>query len=144
MELPANHFKRGIYAGEQQLGLWCSLASNLTVEILAGSGYDWLLIDTEHSPNELNMVFSQLQACMENKVQPIVRPPVTDAIWAKRYLDAGVQSFLFPMVETAEQPAVALAHDRMIIAQEDADQIHGPRLSRDGPDTMCRRRRAEA
>ncbi|MGA0560899.1 HpcH/HpaI aldolase family protein [Ancylobacter sp. VNQ12] len=112
MELPVNHFKRGIHAGEQQLGLWCSLASNLTVEILAGSGYDWLLIDTEHSPNELNMVFSQLQACMENKVQPIVRPPVTDAVWAKRYLDAGVQSFLFPMVETAEQAAAAVAYTR--------------------------------
>ena len=112
MELPVNHFKRGIHAGQQQIGLWCSLASHLTVEILAGSGYDWLLIDTEHSPNDLSMVFTQLQACMENKVQPIVRPPVTDAVWAKRFLDAGVQSFLFPMVETAEQAAEAVSYTR--------------------------------
>lgn len=112
MELPVNAFKRGIYAGEQQIGLWCSLASHLTVEILAGSGYDWLLIDTEHSPNELPMVFSQLQACMENSVQPIVRPPVNDQVIIKRYLDAGVQSFLIPMVDTPEQAAAAVAYTR--------------------------------
>jgi 4-hydroxy-2-oxoheptanedioate aldolase len=112
VELPVNAFKRGIYAGEQQIGLWCSLASHLTVEILAGSGYDWLLIDTEHSPNELPMVFSQLQACMENSVQPIVRPPVNDQVIIKRYLDAGVQSFLIPMVDTPEQAAAAVAYTR--------------------------------
>ncbi len=112
MELPVNSFKRGIYAGEQQIGLWCSLASHLTVEIVAGSGYDWLLIDTEHSPNELPMVFTQLQACMENRVQPIVRPPVNDQVIIKRYLDAGVQSFLIPMVDTAEQAAAAVSYTR--------------------------------
>jgi 4-hydroxy-2-oxoheptanedioate aldolase len=112
VDLPVNAFKRGIYAGKQQIGLWCSLASHLTVEIVAGSGYDWLLIDTEHSPNELPMVFSQLQACMENDVQPIVRPPVNDQVIIKRYLDAGVQSFLIPMVDTAEQAAAAVSYTR--------------------------------
>jgi 4-hydroxy-2-oxoheptanedioate aldolase len=112
VDLPVNAFKRGIYAGEQQIGLWCSLASHLTVEIVAGSGYDWLLIDTEHSPNELPMVFSQLHACMENRVQPIVRPPVNDQVIIKRYLDAGVQSFLIPMVDTAEQAAAAVSYTR--------------------------------
>lgn len=112
MELPVNHFKRGIYAGEQQIGLWCSLASHVSVEIVAGSGYDWLLLDTEHSPNELPMVFSQLHACMENRVQPIVRPPVNDQVIIKRYLDAGVQSFLLPMVDTPEQAAAAVSYTR--------------------------------
>lgn len=112
MELPVNHFKRGLHAGEQQIGLWCSLASHMSVEVLAGSGYDWLLIDTEHSPNELSMVLCQLQACMENRVQPIIRPPVNDPVWIKRFLDAGVQSFLLPMVETAEQAAAAVAATR--------------------------------
>jgi len=112
VELPVNHFKRGLYAGEQQIGLWCSLASHMSVEVLAGSGYDWLLIDTEHSPNELSMVLCQLQACMENRVQPIIRPPVNDPVWIKRFLDAGVQSFLLPMVETAEQAAAAVAATR--------------------------------
>lgn len=112
MDIPANHFKRGLYAGDQQLGLWCSLASHVSVEILAGAGYDWLLLDTEHSPNELPMVLCQLQACMENQVQPIVRPPVNDQTWLKRFLDAGVQSFLIPMVESAEEAAAAVATTR--------------------------------
>ena len=55
-ELPVNHFKRAIKAGQQQIGLWCSLASNISVEIVAGSGFDWLLLDTEHSPNEVPML----------------------------------------------------------------------------------------
>ncbi|MGU3493928.1 HpcH/HpaI aldolase family protein [Xanthobacteraceae bacterium A53D] len=112
MDLPVNHFKRGIYAGRQQIGLWCSLASHVSVEILAGAGYDWLLLDTEHSPNELPMVLCQLQACMEHQVQPIVRPPVNDQTWIKRFLDAGVQSFLIPMVETPEEAAAAVACTR--------------------------------
>nr|WP_245404683.1 HpcH/HpaI aldolase/citrate lyase family protein [Ancylobacter gelatini] len=111
-QLPVNHFKRGLYAGQQQLGLWSSLASHITVEILAGSGYDWLLIDTEHSPNDLPMVLCQLQACMEHRTQPIIRPPVNDPVIIKRYLDAGVQSFLLPMVDTPEQAASAVAATR--------------------------------
>ena len=92
MDVPANHFKRAIKAGRSQIGLWCSLASNVSVEIVAGSGFDWLLLDTEHSPNELPMVYSQLQAVMENTVQPIVRPPWNDQVMIKRFLDAGVQT----------------------------------------------------
>jgi 4-hydroxy-2-oxoheptanedioate aldolase len=109
---PVNHFKRAIHAGEQQIGLWSSLASNLSVEIIAGSGFDWLLLDTEHSPNEVPMVMSQLQACLVSRAQPIIRPPVNDPVWIKRFLDAGVQSFLLPMVDTPEQAAAAVAATR--------------------------------
>lgn len=112
MQLPQNAFKRGIHAGRQQIGLWSSLASHVTVEILAGAGYEWLLLDTEHSANELPMVLCQLHACMEHQVQPIVRPPLNDTVAIKRYLDAGVQSFLIPMVETAEEAVAAVAATR--------------------------------
>ena len=112
MDVPANHFKRAIKAGRSQIGLWCSLASNISVEIVAGSGFDWLLLDTEHSPNELNMVYSQLQAVMENKVQPIVRPPWNDQVMIKRFLDAGVQTLLVPMVQTVEEAKQAVASTR--------------------------------
>jgi len=112
MDVPANHFKRAIKAGRSQIGLWCSLASNISVEIVAGSGFDWLLLDTEHSPNELNMVYSQLQAVMENKVQPIVRPPWNDQVMIKRFLDAGVQTLLVPMVQTVEEAEQAVASTR--------------------------------
>ena len=112
MDVPANHFKRAIKSGRSQIGLWCSLASNISVEIVAGSGFDWLLLDTEHSPNELPMVYSQLQAVMENRVQPIVRPPWNDMVMIKRFLDAGVQTLLIPMIQTPEEAAQAVAATR--------------------------------
>ena len=112
MDVPANHFKRAIKSGQSQIGLWCSLASNVSVEIVAGSGFDWLLLDTEHSPNELPMVYSQLQAVMENRVQPIVRPPWNDQVMIKRFLDAGVQTLLVPMIQTVEEAEQAVASTR--------------------------------
>ena len=74
MDLPTNTFKRAIKSGQQQIGLWSSLASHLSVEVLAGSGFDWLLLDTEHAPNSLPMVVSQLQAAQGGTAHPIVRP----------------------------------------------------------------------
>src|SRR4051794_3033494 len=112
MDVPANHFKRAIKSGRSQIGLWCSLASNISVEIVAGSGFDWLLLDTEHSPNELPMVYSQLQAVMENRVQPIVRPAWNDQVLIKRFLDAGVQTLLIPMIQTVEEAEQAVASTR--------------------------------
>lgn len=112
MDLPINHFKRAIKSGQQQIGFWCNLANNMSVEILAGSGFDWLLIDCEHSPNEVPMVYSQLQAMMENATHPIVRPPWNDQIMIKRLLDAGVQTFLIPTIQNAEEARRAVAYTR--------------------------------
>lgn len=109
MEMRVNEFKRGLAEGQPQIGFWCSLASHVSVELLAGSGFDWLLIDTEHSPNSLPLVYSQLQACMQNRVEPIVRPAWNDAVMIKQLLDAGVQTLLVPMVQNAEEAAAAVA-----------------------------------
>lgn len=112
MDIPVNTFKRAIKAGQQQIGFWSNLASNLSVEILAGSGFDWLLIDCEHSPNDIPMVYSQLQAMMENTTHPIVRPLWNDMLLIKRLLDSGVQTFLVPTVQSAEEAAAAVAATR--------------------------------
>jgi len=112
LDLPQNTFKHAIAAGRQQIGLWCSLASNYSVEVVAGSGFDWLLLDTEHSPNEIPDVLRQLQATMENKVHPIVRPAWNDMVLIKRFLDMGVQTLLLPVVNTAEEAAAAVAATR--------------------------------
>ena len=112
MDLPHNSFKHAIAADRQQIGLWCSLASHVSVEIVAGSGYDWLLLDTEHSPNEIPQVLCQLQAVMEHKVHPIVRPAWNDMVLIKRFLDMGVQTLLLPVVNTAEEAAAAVAATR--------------------------------
>jgi 4-hydroxy-2-oxoheptanedioate aldolase len=111
-EMPVNAFKRGILSGKPQIGLWSSLCSNAAVEIIAGSGFDWILIDTEHAPNELDMVLSQLQAVVGGTATPIVRVAWNDAVLIKRQLDIGVQTFLVPFVQNAEEARRAVAATR--------------------------------
>ena len=72
MDILTNQLKRALQAGSMQIGLWSSLSSHITVEVIAGAGFDWLLLDTEHSPNELTMVQSQLQAMTGGTATPVV------------------------------------------------------------------------
>ncbi len=112
MELPVNLFKRAIRAGRLQVGLWSCLSSNMSVEVLAGAGFDWLVLDCEHSPNELPMVLSQLQAAAGGTAHPIVRPPWNDAVRIKGFLDAGVQTLLVPYVQNEAEARRAVAATR--------------------------------
>lgn len=112
MDMPVNKFKKAIGASALQLGIWSSLADSISVEILANTGMDWILLDTEHAPNELPMVFRQLQAIDSGAAHPIVRPPWNDTVMIKRFLDAGVQSLLIPMVQNAEEARRAVAATR--------------------------------
>jgi 4-hydroxy-2-oxoheptanedioate aldolase len=98
-----NPFKQALKDGKLQLGLWHSLASHLVAEILAGAGFDWILLDMEHAPNELPMVLSQLQALKGGTAHPVVRVPWNDPVIVKRVMDAGAQSVLIPYVETEEE-----------------------------------------
>src|SRR5512133_2978079 len=112
MDLPINTFKLAIQANQLQLRLWTGLSSHISVEVLANAGFDWLLLDTEHSPNELPMVHSQLQAISNGKAHPIVRPPWNDMVTIKRYLDIGVQTLLIPFVQNASEARSAVAATR--------------------------------
>ncbi|HXZ48540.1 MAG TPA: aldolase/citrate lyase family protein [Usitatibacter sp.] len=112
MELPVNNFKRSLAAGRQQIGLWVSLASAYSAEIVAGSGFDWLLIDTEHSPNEVDNTLAQLQAVAASPVSAVVRPAWNDKVLVKRHLDIGAQTLLIPYVQSAEEAAAAVAATR--------------------------------
>jgi 4-hydroxy-2-oxoheptanedioate aldolase len=112
MDLPLNPFKRAIKAGQVQIGLWSCLSSHITVEVLAGAGFDWLLLDCEHSPNDTPMVLSQLQAATGGTAHVVVRPPWNDAVRIKGFLDAGVQSFLIPYVQNEEEARRAVAATR--------------------------------
>ena len=94
MDLPVNTFKSALNEGRRQIGLWCNLSRHYSAESLAGSGFDWLLLDTEHSPNELHMVMSQLQAIAPYPTHPVVRVPWNDMVMIKRFLDIGAQSLL--------------------------------------------------
>jgi 4-hydroxy-2-oxoheptanedioate aldolase len=112
MELPRNAFKHAIAAGKPQIGLWLSLSSNYSAEVCAGSGFDWLLLDTEHSPNEIDMVLSQLQAIAPYPSHPVVRVAWNDPVIVKRTLDVGAQTLLFPFVQSADEAAQAVAATR--------------------------------
>lgn len=112
MDLPKNTFKAAIAEGRQQIGLWSSLASHISTEVIAGSGFDWILLDMEHSPNDLADVYVQLQAIMESPTQAVVRVPSDDPIVIKRILDAGAQSLMIPNVDDASQATRAVAATR--------------------------------
>src|SRR5690348_4433077 len=75
LEVPVNTFKRALREGKSQIGLWCSLSNHYAIEVVAGAGFDWILVDTEHSPNELDMVLAQLQAVAPYPTHPVVRVP---------------------------------------------------------------------
>ena len=112
MDLPRNTFKHAIAAGKPQIGLWLSLSSSYSAEVCAGSGFDWLLLDTEHSPNEIDMVLGQLQSIAPYPSHPVVRVAWNDAVIVKRTLDIGAQTLLFPFVQSAAEAAEAVAATR--------------------------------
>jgi 4-hydroxy-2-oxoheptanedioate aldolase len=112
MEMPVNRFKRALCEGRPQIGLWSVLANASVTELLGTSGYDWLLIDMEHAPNELPDVQAQLQALRGPVTTPIVRPPWNDMVWVKRVLDLGAQTLLIPYVQTAAEAAQAVDYMR--------------------------------
>lgn len=109
MQLPENHFKRALAEGRQQIGLWCSLPGAYVTELVAGSGFDWLLLDTEHSPADPITVLAQLQALAPYPVSAVVRPAANDTVLIKRFLDIGAQSLLIPFVQSAEEARRAVA-----------------------------------
>jgi 4-hydroxy-2-oxoheptanedioate aldolase len=112
MEIPKNRFKQALLAGRRQIGLWSTLSSNYTVEVIAGAGFDWILIDTEHSPADLESVLGQLQAAAPYDTTPVVRVPWNDMVTIKRYLDIGAQTLLIPQVTSAEEARSAVAYTR--------------------------------
>lgn len=103
--MPRNRFKQSLREGGQQVGLFVGLANAYGMEILAGAGFDWLVIDAEHSPNNPATVLAQLQAAAPYPVHLLVRPMSHDPALIKQYLDAGAQTLLLPLVDDAAQAA---------------------------------------
>lgn len=103
MPPPFNTFKQRLQSGEAQIGLWLGLADPYCAELAANAGFDWLLIDGEHAPNDLRSLLGQLQAVAPYPVQPIIRPVLGDTALIKQLLDIGAQTLLVPMVDSAEQ-----------------------------------------
>ena len=101
MNIPKNRFKEALLKNQHQKGLWLTLASSYSTEALAGAGFDWLLLDMEHSPNEMDTILAQLQVLAAYPVNAVVRPVWNDPLLIKRLLDIGVQTLLLPYVQNA-------------------------------------------
>jgi 2-dehydro-3-deoxyglucarate aldolase len=107
-----NSFKRRLQAGETLIGCWCSLANPITTEVLGLAGFDWLLLDGEHAPNDVTTFIPQLMALKDSASAPVVRPSWNDAVEIKRLLDAGFYNILVPFVQTADDARRAVAATR--------------------------------
>ncbi|WP_217578325.1 HpcH/HpaI aldolase/citrate lyase family protein [Mesorhizobium sp. GbtcB19] len=109
MQERVNSLKAAVQASRAHIGIWCSLASALTTEIVAGSGAGWLLIDSEHSPNDLRSIMAQLQVAAAFPCEAVVRLPSDDPNSMKQALDVGARSLMIPNVRTAEQARAIVA-----------------------------------
>lgn len=107
-----NQFKHDLAAGKRLIGCWCSLASPITTEVLGIAGFDWLLLDGEHSPNDALSFIPQLMALKDSVSAPVVRPSWNNAVEIKRLLDAGFYNFLVPFIESADDAKRAVAATR--------------------------------
>jgi len=107
-----NQFKRDLLAGKKLIGCWSSLSNAITTEVLGVAGFDWLLLDGEHSPNDMSTYIPQLMALKDSVSAPVVRPSWNNPVEIKRLLDAGFYNFLVPFVESVEEAQKAVAATR--------------------------------
>ena len=107
-----NSFRADLRAGKTLIGCWCSLANPITTEVLGVAGFDWLLLDGEHSPNDVITFIPQLMALKDSVSAPVVRPSWNNPVELKRLLDGGFYNFLIPFIESGEEAQRAVAATR--------------------------------
>ena len=105
MPAPVNRFKEALKQGKMQIGCWASFADAYATEIMGTAGFDWLVIDGEHAPNDLQTISAQVQVLQHSHSEAMVRIPIGNDWLIKQVLDAGCQTVLVPLVDTAEQAA---------------------------------------
>lgn len=112
MDMPRNGFKHAIAARRQQFGVWLMSGAPSTAEALGCAGFDFLVVDMEHTPVDAPQLIEILRAIAGTPASPVTRLPWNDAVMVKRALDAGAQTILFPFVQNAEEAARAVASTR--------------------------------
>src|SRR6266705_2592038 len=112
MDLPLNQFKRAIVSGKTPIGAWLMCATPSTAEALGCVGFDFLVVDMEHTPIDTPQMIGILQTIAGTSAQAVVRPPWNDMVMVKRCMDAGAQTLLFPFVQNPEEAKRAVAATR--------------------------------
>ena len=95
-----NKFKAALAAKQVQIGCWSALSNPISTEVLGLAGFDWLVLDGEHAPNDISTFIPQLMALKGSASAPVVRVPTNEPVIIKRLLDIGFYNFLIPFVET--------------------------------------------
>ena len=108
MDLPVNRFKRALAEGRQQIGLWNAIPGPVVAEAIATAGFDWIVIDTEHSLTDVPDTIAAMQAMAPYPVSPVIRPAANDIVLIKRLLDLGAQTLIVPFVQSAAEAAAAV------------------------------------
>lgn len=112
MELPVNAFRKGLRERRRMIGVWAMSGSPVAAEALGCAGYDFIVLDMEHGPNDVPRTLALLQAVAGTPAAPVVRLPWNDAVVVKQVLDIGAQTVMFPFVQTAEEARRAIAATR--------------------------------
>ena len=120
MPAPVNQLKSALASGQTLYGCWAGFADAYATEVLTSAGFDWLVIDGEHAPNDLRTIMAQLQITDGSETHAVVRLPMGEAWLIKQALDIGAQTLLIPMVESADQ-----AHDLVRAMRYPPDGIRG-------------------
>jgi 2-keto-3-deoxy-L-rhamnonate aldolase RhmA len=102
-----NRFKDRLGSGPPQIGVFASLAAPAAAEALACHGFDFVMIDLEHAPNDVAGLPALLAAVEAGGADAVVRAPWNDAVWLKRILDAGAKTVMVPFIESAAEAASA-------------------------------------
>ncbi|WP_454798480.1 HpcH/HpaI aldolase family protein [Novosphingobium lindaniclasticum] len=110
--MPSNAFKQSLREPDPKIGLWLACGDPYMASLAGQAGFDWLLIDAEHGPNDLRSILAQLQVLESSRSQIVVRPCSAESADIKPLLDIGVQNLLLPMVETAQQAATIVSATR--------------------------------
>lgn len=109
MTHPRNSFKAALRSGDRQVGFWLSTASDCITEIAGGAGFDWLMVDAEHAPNDLVDLLGHLRILEASSSSAVVRPPANDPVIIKRLLDCGAQTLMLPMINSKSEAEDAVA-----------------------------------
>ena len=112
MKIKKNKFKESILNKNKQIGIWSCLTNNTIAEIISVTGFDWSVIDMEHSPNDIQEVLTQLQVMEGYNTEPVVRVPWNEPVMVKRILDMGAQTILYPFVQNQQEAKAAVEATR--------------------------------
>jgi len=105
-----NPLKEKLKRGEAVIGTFVEIGHPDVTEWLSQLGFDWLLLDAEHSPLEFETIQQMMQAMKGTSCVPIVRPQWNEPVVIKRILDLGAYGVLIPWVNSKEEAENAVRY----------------------------------